>query len=384
MSHRNTPIPKLLCRGTRKFVSQSIVAAIVCCFAAFHSAVYAQVDGSSGDAPKQTDAADQTKPLQVYIMLGQSNMLGFGRVGPRATVGSLEYLVKEKNKYPQLVDASGSWVTRQDVRYVHVMDKRGVDFNNLEEFQVVRNEWLTPNASFGPELGFGHVVGDLHDQPVLLLKACIGNRSLGWDLLPPGSERFHHEGKIYAGYKDVANFWDEGSEPKPVPWYAGRQYDADTRHAKIVLENLADYYPGYQGQGYEIAGFVWWQGHKDQSAALAGRYEQNLVHLIKTLRSDFKVPNAKFVVATGCGNPGREGFGRQIAEAQLAVDGRGGKYPEFAGNVAAVDVRNWWREPDVSPVNQGHHYNHNAETYYEVGHALGNAMTELLREPKIK
>lgn len=326
--------------------------------------------------------ADQSKPVKVYIMMGQSNMLGFGRVGSKETKGSLEYLVKEKNKYPNLVDDAGNWTSRQDVRYVHVMDQRGVDYKDMEKFGDVRNEWLIPNKSFGPELGFGHVMGNFHDEPVLLLKACIGNRSLGWDLLPPGSERFEFEDKVYAGYKDVANFWTKGTEPKPVPWYAGRQYDADTAHAKAVLKNLEKYYPGYKGQGYEVAGFVWWQGHKDQSAALAGRYEQNLVHLIKTLRKDFDAPNAKFVLATGCGNPGREGFGKQIAEAQLAVDGDLGKYPEFKGNVNAVDTRDLWREADVSPVNQGYHYNHNAETYYETGDALGRAMVELLKAPK--
>ncbi len=324
--------------------------------------------------------ADQTKPIQVYVMLGQSNMLGFGRVGPKETKGSLEYMVKEKGKYPHLVDDSGNWTTRQDVRYVHVMDQRGVDFKNMEKFGDVRNEWLTPNKSFGPELGFGHVVGQFQDEPVLLLKACIGNRSLGWDLLTPGSERWVFEGKNYAGYGDVAPSWDVGTEPKPVPWYAGRQYDADVAHAKAVLKDLTKYYPGYQGQGYELAGFVWWQGHKDQNAAHAGRYEQNLVHLIKTLRKDFNAPNAKFVLATGCGNPGLEGFGLQIAEAQLAVDGDKGKYPEFKGNVKAVDTRDLWREADVSPVNQSYHYNHNAETYYEVGDALGRAMKELLKE----
>lgn len=323
-----------------------------------------------------TTGSDQ--PLQVYILLGQSNMLGFGRVGPKETVGSLEYFVRQRQRYPHLLAADGSWVTRNDVRYVHVMDKRGGDFRNLEDFQTVRNEWLVPNRSFGPELGFGHVIGDYHDHPVLLLKACIGNRSLGWDLLPPGSERFEHEGKIYAGYRDVANFWEKDGEPKPVPWYAGRQYDADTRHAKIVLENLAEYYPGYQGQGYQIAGFVWWQGHKDQNAALASRYEQNLVHLIRSLRKDFNAPDAKFVLATGCGNPGREGYGLQIALAQLAVDGETGNYPEFQGNVKAVDVREFWPDPQSSPVNQGHHYHHNARTYYEVGHALGQAMVHLL------
>lgn len=323
--------------------------------------------------------ADQSRPVKVFVMLGQSNMLGFGRVGPKETKGSLEFMVKEKGKYPHLVDDAGMWTTRQDVRYVHVMDKRGGDYRDLNRFSDVRNEWLVPKGSFGPELGFGHVIGNVLDEPVLLLKACIGNRSLGWDLLPPGSERFEHEGKIYAGYKDVANFWDKGAEPKPVPWYAGRQYDADVAHAKAVLKDLEKYYPGYKGQGFEVTGFVWWQGHKDQSAALAGRYEQNLVRLIKTLRKDFDSPNAKFVLATGCGNPGTESFGKQIAEAQLAVDGDKGKYPEFKGNVKAVDTRDLWREADVSPTNQGYHYNHNAETYYETGERLGRAMAKLLK-----
>jgi alpha-galactosidase len=104
------------------------------------------------------------------------------------------------------------------------------------------------------------------------------------------------------------------------------------------------------------------------------------VHLIKTLRKDFDSPHAKFVLATGCGNPGRESFGLQIAEAQLAVDGDKGKYPEFKGNVKAVDTRDLWRDADESPVNQGHHYNHNAETYYETGDRLGRAMARLLQE----
>lgn len=324
-------------------------------------------------------AADPAKPVQVYIMLGQSNMLGFGRVDGKETKGSLSNLVQEQGKYKHLVNAEGAWVSRPDVRYVHVMDQRGVDYKDLEKFGDVNNDWLIPKKSFGPELGFGWVVGDLHPEPVLLLKACIGNRSLGWDLLPPGGERFEFDGKVYAGSGDTANSWVKGAEPKPVNWYAGRQYDADVAHAKAVLKNLEKYYPGYKGQGYKVAGFVWWQGHKDQDPALASRYEQNLVRLIKSLRKDFEAPDAKFVLATGCGNPGREGMGLKIAEAQLAVDGAGGKYPEFRGNVKAIDTRDLWREADVSPSNQGYHYNHNAETYYETGERLGKAMAELIR-----
>ena len=146
------------------------------------------------------------------------------------------------------------------------------------------------------------------------------------------------------------------------------------------MNNLEKYYPGYDGQGYEVTGFVWWQGHKDQNAAHASRYEQNLVHLIKTLRKEFAAPNAKFVLATiGFGGSELKGHGLKVAKAQLAVSGETGKYPEFKGNVKTIDARPFWKDKSVSPSGAGHHYNHNAETYMEVGNALGWAMVELLK-----
>jgi hypothetical protein len=39
----------------------------------------------------------------------------------------------------------------------------------------------------GPELGFGHVMGTFHDEPVLLIKTAMGNRSLDFDFRPPSS-----------------------------------------------------------------------------------------------------------------------------------------------------------------------------------------------------
>ena len=328
--------------------------------------------------------ADQSKPVQVFILLGQSNMLGFGRIDPEDKQGTLSNLVKQEHKYPYLIDDVGNWTERKDVRNVHVMDKRGTGLTEFTKFGDMKNEWLTvKKGHIGPELAFGHIMGHIHDEPVLILKACIGNRSLGWDLLPPGSERFEFEGKIYAGYKDNPLSWVEGEPKKEVNWYAGRQYDADVGHAKEVLKNLEKYYPGYKGQGYEVAGFVWWQGHKDQNPAHASRYEQNLVHLIKTLRKDFDAPDAKFVLATiGFEGEKLAGPGLTVAEAQLAVDGSKGKYPDFKGNVKAIDARPFWRDKAVSPSGAGYHYNHNAETYMEVGTALGQAMAELLGEKK--
>ena len=309
-------------------------------------------------------------PLKVYVMLGQSNMVGFGRIEPRDQVGTLSHLVNEQKRFLELIDQEGKWTARDDVWLVQVTVQQ-------------RQGWLQPvGRHFGPELGFGQIVGDLHEEPVLLIKASQGNRSLGWDILPPDSERFEHDGRIYAGYGDDTPSWVEGEEKKPVNWYAGKQYDDFLRDTKEVLANLKEFYPDYDGRPVEVAGFVWWQGHKDQNPAHASRYEQNLVHLIRTLRKDLKAPKAKFVLATIAFNGWElKGAGAQVAEAQLAVSGERGKHKEFIENVRTVEVRDLWRPHEKSPTGQGHHYNHNAETYYQVGRRLGKAMADLM-QPK--
>ena len=335
----------------------------------------APVSGAYLGAPPPAEAVSlhAEKPVKVYILLGQSNMVGFGRVDPPETAGTLAYLVENKGMYSHLRDDDGAWVVRDDVWCVKTTVGQ-------------RQDWLQPGFGargnfFGPELQFGHVMGDLHEEPVLIIKASQGNRSLGWDILPPESEQFTFEGRTYAGYGDTPSSWVEGEAREPVDWYAGKQYDDFVRDIHEVLDNLQRFFPGYAGQGYEIAGFAWWQGHKDQNAAHASRYEANLVSLIKHLRQEFEAPEAPFVIATiGFGGWDLEGPGLTVAEAQLAVSGEAGNYPEFAGNVKTVETRGFWRDKEVSPSGQGYHYNHNAETYMEVGNALGKAMAELLAD----
>ena len=316
--------------------------------------------------------ADMNKPVQVYILLGQSNMLGFGKIGSADKPDSLAHAVTVKKLYPYLIDDEGDWTERQDVRNVRVM---GSGTGNMSVFN---NEWLTITGSnIGPEIGIGYHLGHATDAPVLLLKSCIGNRSLGWDLLPPGSPPFEFEEKgtvwHYAGYKESPLRWEKGTEPKPIGWYAGMQYDGDIARAKQVLAELDTFYPG--ATKYEVAGFFWWQGDKDRyDAGHASRYEQNLGYLIKQLRKDFDAPQAKFVCATlGQTAKGAEGLEGQILAAQLAVDGKTGKFKEFKGNVASVYT---------NPLSKGGasngHYGGNAETYMNVGEAMGRAMVELL------
>jgi hypothetical protein len=336
---------------------------------------------SAADAPKAS-TADLSKPVQVFILLGQSNMVGLGKVtGPD---GSLDFAVKNKKKYPHLVDAAGNWAERTDVRNVRVMVGRSGGM------QLFNNEFLKVGGkTMGPEYGIGHPLGDAVEAPVMLLKSCIGNRSLGWDLLPPGSERYVFEGKVYAGYKDRPDSWavdpakGTATVPapwvdkagKPIDWYAGKQYDDDIANAKKVLADLGKYYPG--ATKYEVAGFFFWQGEKDGgNASHASKYEENLVRFIKHLRKDFDAPNAKFVLATlGEATKGSTGNGGKILEAQLAVDGTSGKYPEFKGNVATV-----YANPLSKGGSGNSHYNGNAETYMDVGEAMGKAMAALLKK----
>ncbi|HSP43656.1 MAG TPA: sialate O-acetylesterase, partial [Luteolibacter sp.] len=180
------------------------------------------------------------------------------------------------------------------------------------------------------------------------------------------------------GYKEMFD-----ADGKVIPWdgkgwYAGKQYDDYTAAVRAVLDNFGGKYPEYAEQGFEVAGFVWWQGHKDgPNPAHNARYEQNLVNLIKAWRKEFNAPKAKWAIATvGFDGENMPEHYVKIAEAQKAVaDPK--RHPELAGTVKTIETRPFWRGPEVSPKNQGYHYNHNAETYMLTGDALGRAMVEL-------
>ena len=356
------------CMMTKKRLSIPAVLAVllaICSTIAIRSAAEAE-----GTAAAQGKSADMSKPVQVYILMGQSNMLNFGKI--KGGDGSLETAVKEKQLYPYLIDNEGNWTVRGDVRNVRVM---GSGTGGMREFN---NEWMTISGNVGVEIGIGHAVGNATDAPVMILKSAIGNRALGWDLLPPGSEGFEFtdsKGKtwVHPGYKGSPERWGKGTEPKKIGWYAGMQYDGDVARAKKVLSELDKYYPG--ANGYEVAGFFWWQGDRDsRSEALSSRYETNLVHLVKQLRKEFDAPNANFVCASlGQSEKGATDGGGKILEAVLAVDGTSGKYPEFKGNVAGV-----YTHPLSKGSSSGSHYGGNAETYMNIGEAMGKAMVKLM------
>ena len=332
----------------------------------------------AADLPKPDDKpADMSKPVKVFIMMGQSNMFGMGAItGDKGD--SLEKAVKTEKLYPFLVDDAGNWTERKDVRYVQVMVGRGGGM------QVPHNEFLTvKGGKMGVEYGVGHQLGNALSEPVMLLKSCIGNRSLGWDLLPPGSKGYDYTSKdktgqdvtyTYAGYKESPMKWIKGTKPEAIGWYAGKQWDDDLANAKKVLSELNTYYPG--ATKYEVAGFFWWQGEKDcGDEGLSAHYEENLVNLIKALRKEFNAPDAKFVMATlGEAAKGAAGNEGKVLDAMMAVDGTSGKHPEFKGNVATV-----FTNPMARGGSGNGHYGGSAKVYMDVGLAMGEAMNNLLK-----
>ncbi len=329
------------------------------------------------ELPKPDDKpADMTKPVKVFLIMGQSNAVGLGSVtGDKP--GTLETAVKTEKLYPFLIDDAGNWTERKDVRSVQVMVGKG-------GMQLSHNEFLTVKGNtMGVEYGVGHPLGNAINEPVMILKSCIGNRSLGWDLLPPGSKGYDFVSKdktgkevtyTYAGYKESPMKWEKGTEPVKIEWYAGKQWDDDIANAKKVLSELGTYYPG--ATKYEVAGIFWWQGEKDcGDEAHSAHYEENLVNLIKALRREFDAPKAPFVMATlGEATKGMAGNTGKVLEAMMNVDGSSGKYPEFKGNVATVYTH------DMARGGSGNgHYGKDSRVYMDVGLALGDAMNTLLK-----
>ena len=319
--------------------------------------------------------ADASKPVQVFLIMGQSNTLEMGKVkGPE---GSLEHAVKEEKLYPFMVDDAGAWSKRDDVRNVHVMGSGGPG-----KTRQMRNDWLTVSGrKVGIEQGIGHKLGDAIDAPVLILKSSIGNRSLGWDILPPGSESYEFtdpkDGKtyVYAGYGQSPDRWLKGTEPKPIGWSAGLQYKGDVARAKAVLKDLGKYYPG--ATKYEVKGFLWWQGDKDRyNAGHAQKYGENLVRLVAALRKEFDAPDAKFVCATlGQTEAGAaKGNEKAILKGMMALSDER-QNPALKGSVATV-----YTHPLSMGSASNAHYGGNAKTYMNVGLAMGAAMVELLQK----
>jgi hypothetical protein len=311
--------------------------------------------------PAAVEAEPSRKPVKVFVLAGQSNMEGHGFVAadPKRNEGrgSLEFMVRSaarENHFQKLVDPSGAWITRQDV-FISYLDRQGA---------LTVGYGVKPDR-IGPELGFGWVIGDALDEPVLLVKCAWGGKSLAVDFRPPSSGRIPYS---LGDKADAAIAAD--------PLIVGKFYRETVSFTRKALERVKDLLPGSDGR-YELAGLGWHQGWNDRiNDRFNAEYAANLANFIRDVRKDLAAPQLPFVIAeTGMTGP-EETHPRALSlmRAQAAV----AEMPEFQGNVAFVSTRGFWRPAAESPTNQGYHWNSNAETYYLIGQAMGEAMLKLL------
>jgi hypothetical protein len=309
--------------------------------------VYRKDPGAKAVIAKVALEAGKRHPVTIGYFKGGSAAFWLEQVEIEGKA-DLKTLTQKDGKFPYLLDDEGKWSARGDVTYT---DPRLFPTRASSPLSATSNN----GKSIGPELGFGCVMGTFHDEQVLLIKTAMGNRSLCFDFRPPSSGR-----------------------TAPDNNYESFEYRAMVEGVRGTLAKIGEVVPGYKGQGYEIAGFGWFQGHKD-SGSTKEEYEKHLVALINDLRKEFKTPKMPAVVATVGFDGYRIAAGpwKGVWEAQMAV-GDPKQHPDFAGTVASVDTRDFWRERDESPADQGYHYNRNPETYLLVGEAMGRAMVHML------
>jgi alpha-galactosidase len=197
-------------------------------------------------------------------------------------------------------------------------------------------DYSKPGSCIGPEYAFGYYMGEALENQVLLIKYAPGDQSLYVNFRPPsagktGNEKLDNEVLT----KEVADKWNEG-RVEPV---VGLQYRNMVRYVHETLNNLKNKFPGYDEKaGYEIVGFVWFQGFNDmiEGGKPVAEYGKNLTCLIKDLRAEFKVPDMKVVVGVMGVNgllneTGKQGDIRNHMRSMNTT-------PEFKGTVRAIET----------------------------------------------
>jgi len=131
-------------------------------------------------------------PVKVFILAGQSNMEGQGVVDLdhekyyNGGKGTLQHVMKHSPHaamYKHLKDAAGTWTVRRDVWVWYKTHRAGLKKGPLG----IGYTGYPGKHHIGPELQFGHIVGDHLDNQVLLIKTAWGGKSLYKDFRSPSS-----------------------------------------------------------------------------------------------------------------------------------------------------------------------------------------------------
>jgi len=290
------------------------------------------------------------KPLKVFLLAGQSNMQGHGKVSTFEHIG-MDPATKPMLAEMQNADGSPKVCERVWISSIGCADAEQTG-KLTTGFGASQN-----GPKIGPEFTFGLYMQKFTDAPILLIKTAWGGKSLNTDFRPPSA------GPYVFNETQLANLQKQGKDLAAIKAAkekeTGVHYRLMVEHVKKVLGDIKRVVPDYDSaQGYELAGFVWFQGWNDMvdSSTYPNRdkpggydaYSEVMAHFIRDVRKELNAPKLPFVIGVlGVGGPTAE-YGpdqqRYKATHQNFRDAMAApaQLPEFKGNVAAVLAEKYW------------------------------------------
>ena len=238
----------------------------------------------------------------------------------------------------------------------------------------------------GPEFGFGLSMAQKLDAPILIIKTSWGGKSLNYNFRPPSAGPYELNEKEKAG--------DKAAEIKKNASFNWRMMNEAVHN---VLKDLRKHHPAYDAAvGYDVAGFVWFQGFNDQfSDEFRNNYRDNMIHFVKDVRKEYKTANMPFVIGVLGTNMTKEGVDKNavsVAQREAAAA------PEFKGKVASVESykvydlearkvydSGWakhFAEWCVVGSDRPYHYLGSGKFFVRLGDAFANAMIGLIENQK--
>jgi hypothetical protein len=299
------------------------------------------------------------EPLKVFILAGQSNMQG------HASISTFDSLADDPKTAPLLKamrDSDGKPRVCERV-WISSVGCLGDAYSDLREqtgkLTVGYGAFGAEGERIGPEFTFGLTMEQRLRQPILIIKTAWGGRSLHTDFRPPSGGAFEWAETDLARRKQRGDDTEKLKAEKVKA--TGVYYREMITHVKKVLGDIKRIVPDYDPkQGYELAGFVWFQGFNDyvdsgvypdrMKPGGYDRYGDLLCHFIRDVRKDLSAPNMPFVIGV-MGIDGLQTGNKppmlHFRQAQVKPTTR----PEFKGNVFAVQTAPFW-DDDLDALKQ--------------------------------
>ncbi|MES2982258.1 MAG: sialate O-acetylesterase [Verrucomicrobiota bacterium] len=297
----------------------------------------------------------EAKPLKVFILAGQSNMEGHARIETFDYVGedpaTAPLLKKMRGPDGKPAVADHVWISYLTGHYEGNANGEGTG-KLTAGFGERGSKPTQDGGKIGPEFTFGLAMDAALKEPVLIIKTAWGGRSLNTQFRPPSAGPYEFsEAQIELMKKQGKDIEAEKAKKAEE---SGRFYRFMIDHVKSVLADPKRVCPAYNpADGYEISGFVWFQGFNDLvdgSTYPTGpdgktrdysKYSEWMAHLIRDVRKDLAAPKMPVVIGV-LGIDGLNANSSTLAfrEAMAAP----ASLPEFKGNVAAVQTAPFWPE----------------------------------------